>query len=70
MRGRITLPVIDPCMLLGDIVRLYPPTLEILTRYDLDLCCEAGYSLEVAARAHSLDLSRFLEELNQAIEGR
>lgn len=64
----VTLSVIDAGMLVGDIVRRYPTTLEILTRHDLDLCCEAGYPLEVAAREHKLDLGRLLEQLNEVID--
>ncbi len=68
-RKEIILSVIGSCTLLGDIVRLYPQTLKMVTRYNLDLCYEAGYPLAVAAQTHNLDLGRFLEELNQAIEG-
>jgi len=60
--------VVDSDVLIGDIVRLCPATLEVFTRCNLDLCCEAGLPLGVAARKHRLDLDQFLRALNEAIE--
>jgi len=66
-RKGITLSVIGPDTLVGDLARLYPRTLEILTRHKVDLCCEAGEPLGVVARKHKLDMGRLLEEFNKAI---
>ncbi|MGH9449462.1 MAG: DUF542 domain-containing protein [Terriglobia bacterium] len=52
----------------GDIIKLYPETLKVFAGHNLDLCGEAGYPLEVAAREHKLDLGRLLEELSEAID--
>lgn len=57
---------IDQDTLVGDVVRLCPTTLKVFGRLNLDLCCEAGYPLEAAARKHKLDLGPLLKELNKA----
>lgn len=46
---------------------LCPASLELFARHNLDLCCEAGESLEIAARKHKLDLERLMQELMEAI---
>ena len=60
--------VISPDVLLGEIVRFCPATLAVFARHNVDLCCEAGLSLDVAAQKHKLDLDEILQELNEAIE--
>lgn len=59
--------VTDPNTLLGDIVRLCPASLGLFARHNLDLCCEAGDSLEAVARRHKLDLGRLLGEIDEAM---
>lgn len=61
------MPFIDQGTLVGDVIRLCPATLTVFTRHHLDLCCEAGYLLGLAAREHKLDLDRILEELNEVM---
>ncbi|MGH9360029.1 MAG: DUF542 domain-containing protein [Terriglobia bacterium] len=60
--------VIVTDVLVGEIVRLYPATLKVFARCNLDLCCEAGLPLGDAARKHELDPDQLLRELNEAIE--
>ena len=64
---RQRMAVTDPNTLLGDIVRLCPASLELFARHNLDLCCEAGDSLEAVARRHNLDLGRLLGEIDEAM---
>lgn len=61
------MPNVDPDVAVGEIVKLYPATLRVLERFKIDLCCEAGLPLSVAARQHKLDLIQLLRELNDAV---
>lgn len=52
---------------LFDLLRAYPSAVEVLRKYGLE-CCDCmgieGESVGKAARAHGIDASRLLEELN------
>lgn len=60
--------VIDPGVAVREILRLYPATLSVFGRFKVDLCCEAGLPLSVAASQHKLDLNQLLKELIDAAE--
>lgn len=54
------MPRIDTGIALREIVRLYPATLSLFDRSNVDLCCEAGLALSIAASQHNLGLNQFL----------
>lgn len=51
-------------MRVGDIVRIWPQTLEILVHYRLNLGSDGACTLEFAANKYGLNLGALLEELN------
>lgn len=57
---------IRPEMTVGAIAEQYPASASVLARYGIDLCCGGTHSLEFAARAHGVDLSVLLAELEGA----
>lgn len=57
-------------MFIGDIVRLYPTTLQVFEKYGLDCfeCQIADFeALEHGASVHKLNVDQLLEELNRSI---
>lgn len=62
------MPVIGPDVLVGDIVQFCPTTLKVFACHNVDLCCESGLSLNLAAQKHAVALDQLLRELNEAME--
>ncbi len=59
-------------MTIGEIVRSYPKTLEVFTRFGLDCfeCQVADFEkLEHGAGVHKVDVEKLLHELNRVISG-
>lgn len=57
-------------MTIGEIVRRYPQTLTVFEKYGLDCfeCQIADFeALEHGAGVHKIDVSKLLEDLNEAI---
>lgn len=57
-------------MTIGEIIRQYPRTLEVFSRFGLDCfeCQVADFEkLEHGAGVHRVDVEKLLEELNQTI---
>ncbi len=58
-------------MTIGEIVRLYPQTLEVFNRFGLD-CFECQMAelekLEHGAGVHKVDVDLLIEELNRTIK--
>jgi uncharacterized protein (DUF2249 family) len=54
--------------LLAAAAERHPATVKILAKYGFDLCCGGAKPIEVAARAHGVDLDTLLREL-QALVG-
>ncbi len=57
-------------MTIGEIVRLYPQTLEVFQKFGLDCfeCQVAEFEkLEHGAGVHKVDVDKLLEELNRLI---
>jgi len=51
----------------GDIARIWPETMKVFARYQLDLCCGGVHPLNVVAAKHQLDLEKLVQELDEAI---
>ena len=60
--------MIDPKLKVADIYRLFPGTLPVLSKYNIDLCCGGRHSLEESAEKHGVDLELLLQELDEALE--
>lgn len=54
--------------LLAAVAERHPSTAPILAKYGFDLCCGGAKPIEVAARAHGVELDDLMEEL-QALAG-
>lgn len=58
-------------MIIGDIIRQYPATVEVFARYGLE-CYECQIAdletLEHGAKFHKLSIEKLLQELNAAAE--
>jgi hybrid cluster-associated redox disulfide protein len=58
-------------MLIGEIIRQHPETVQVFTKYNLDCpeCQIADFEeLEHGAGVHHVDVDKLLEELNGAVE--
>jgi len=60
---------ITPERTLADIVSAQPKVSPIMARHGFDMCCGGAKAVEVAARAHGVDLDQLLEELQGAVIG-
>jgi len=57
-------------MIIGDIIRLYPQTLAVFSKFGLDCfeCQVADFEkLESSAGIHKVDVDKLLDELNRVI---
>lgn len=58
---------ITPDRTLAELATAQPEVAPILARHGFDMCCGGAKSVEVAARAHGVELDRLLEELQEAV---
>ncbi|HHL39172.1 MAG TPA: hypothetical protein ENJ37_01560 [Deltaproteobacteria bacterium] len=56
-------------VVVNDAIKLYPKTISVFTRYNIDSCCGGAVSIEEAARRDGAPLDELLRELNEAAEG-
>ena len=55
-------------MVINEVIRLYPWTLPVFHRLDVDSCCGGARTVATMAREHGLDLGEVLAELEAATE--
>ncbi|MFQ5441799.1 MAG: DUF542 domain-containing protein [Thermodesulfobacteriota bacterium] len=53
-------------IVVNDCIKLYPNTIGVFTRFNIDSCCGGAVSIEDAARRDGADLGALLRELNEA----
>lgn len=56
---------ITPETLVAAVAERHPATVEVLAKYGFDLCCGGAKPIEVAARAHGVELDVLLGELQE-----
>jgi iron-sulfur cluster repair protein YtfE (RIC family) len=56
-------------MVINEAIRLYPWTLPVFHRYEVDSCCGGANTIAAAARMQGLDLDTLLAELEEAAAG-
>jgi uncharacterized protein involved in response to NO len=57
---------IDPRRSVAEIVKEHPAAGPVLARFGLDTCCGGKHPLEMAARAHKVDLAEVLRAIDEA----
>jgi iron-sulfur cluster repair protein YtfE (RIC family) len=55
-------------MVINDVIKLYPWTLPVFHRLDVDSCCGGARTVATMAQEHGLDLEEVLAELQSAAE--
>jgi len=55
-------------MVINEVVRLYPWTLPVFHRLEVDSCCGGARTVATMAREHGLDLDEVLAELEAATQ--
>ncbi len=53
-------------LVVNDCIKLYPNTIGIFTKFNIDSCCGGAASIEDAARRDGAELETLLKDLNQA----
>ncbi|HLC17915.1 MAG TPA: DUF542 domain-containing protein [Thermodesulfobacteriota bacterium] len=53
-------------IVVNDCIKLYPRTIGVFTRFNIDSCCGGAVSIEEAAKRDGAPLKELLEELNRA----
>lgn len=53
-------------VVVNDCIKLFPKTIGVFTRFNIDSCCGGAVSIEAAAKRDGADLSALLNALNQA----
>ncbi len=56
-------------MVVNDAIRLYPATVEVFTRFNIDSCCGGAVSISEAARRDGVPLEELLKALNETAAG-
>lgn len=58
---------ITPSATVGAVHQQYSDTGRVFAAHGIDLCCGGGRTLEFVSKAHGVELSRLLAELQQAV---
>jgi len=68
--GRVQMEVtgIKPGLRVAEVVERWPRTRPVFARAGIDLCCGGQQTLEFVARAHGLELSDLLAELEASVK--
>jgi regulator of cell morphogenesis and NO signaling len=53
-------------LVVNDCIRLYPGTIGVFTKFNIDSCCGGAVSIEDAAKRDGAGLEALLKDLNQA----
>lgn len=54
-------------MVINDVIRMYPETLAIFSRFKVDSCCGGGQSIEKTARADGVNVGALVRALNESL---
>lgn len=53
-------------MIVNDCIKLYPGTIGVFTRFNIDSCCGGAVSIEAAAARDGADIEKLMDALNEA----
>jgi len=65
--SNVSVPVVDPAMIINDIIRAHPEALPVLTRYNLDTCCSGALPLGLAADRRGVALAALTADLERVL---
>ena len=55
-------------MVINDVIRKHPETIQVFNEYKVDSCCGGGASIETTAKRDSVDVENLLKALNVAVQ--
>jgi regulator of cell morphogenesis and NO signaling len=53
-------------LVVNDCIKLYPNTIGVFTKFNIDSCCGGAVSIEEAARRDGAELNALMTALNEA----
>ncbi|MFQ6111443.1 MAG: DUF542 domain-containing protein [Nitrospinota bacterium] len=56
-------------MVINDVIKSYPETIEVFNRFRVDSCCGGGESIERTATRDGVNVEELLKALNQKVKG-
>ncbi|MBI3794084.1 MAG: DUF542 domain-containing protein [Nitrospinae bacterium] len=59
---------INKDMMINEVIKLYPATVRVFKKYEVDSCCGGAQGLDVAAQLYGIDLEKMMEDLNEVIQ--
>ncbi|MGH9437244.1 MAG: DUF542 domain-containing protein [Terriglobia bacterium] len=62
------MPTVNAEAKVREVALLWPESVKVFSRHNMDLCCGGELSVRVAAQKHKLDLDQLLRQLNEAVE--
>lgn len=57
--------IITKDMIINDVIKKYPKTLTVFTKFKVDSCCGGGVSIEKTAGMSGVDIDSLLQALNK-----
>lgn len=57
-------------MVINDVVKMYPETLAIFSKFKVDSCCGGGQSIENTACADAVNVEALVRALNESLGDR
>lgn len=58
--------IITKDMIINDVIRKYPKTITVFSKFKVDSCCGGGVSIEKTAGMSGVDIDSLLQALNKA----
>ena len=55
-------------MIINDVIRKYPNSMKVFSKFKVDSCCGGGESIETTAKVGGADVPQLMIELNEEVD--
>lgn len=62
------MPTLTKEMIINDVIRKYPNTMKVFSKFKVDSCCGGGESVETTANVSGADVPELMKELNAEVD--
>jgi regulator of cell morphogenesis and NO signaling len=55
-------------MIINDVIRKFPNTMKVFSKFKVDSCCGGGESIDTTAKVGGADVPQLMIELNEEVD--